>query len=429
MNKLVICLILSIFINIISGCFTIGSENNSKSSSNNNKNEKLNCTILKDGDTLSGTQKKSICIEAHAVINLTGRILFTPNTTFKINKGAILKGDIHSETYVVIDRGAKIDAQGTIDAPIVFTSSNPVGLRSQQDWGGLIINGYASINGGGVEALGESGTYFGGTNDKDNSGIMKYVRIEFAGKLIAAGLELPGLSLQGIGSNTIIEYVQTHKASDDGIDIFGGTVNLKYIVSTNNWDDQLDVTFGWRGKLQFAALASIDGDEGIEFDNNYDNFNASPQAHAIVSNITTLLGINSIGIGMTIQRGMKADFYNTYMFNGDVLVNDSPTSLTVNSFNVENGNINPHTDGTIIGTIEFSEPDSGNYYLKGANNGLATAKDLAALGASAFEPTNTYITGQKPPSDPFFDQSADYIGAVKSANENWMAGWTDFPKN
>ena len=166
---------------------------------------------------------------------LRGFVNVNAPAVLTIEPGTIIYGEKTTRGTLIINRGAKIIANGTPTQPIVFTSQQPAGQRSPGDWGGIIIAGNASINVPGGTAIIEGGTgtiYGGGTNpnDDDNSGILRYVRIEFPGIAYAPDNEINGLTLGGVGRGTTIEYVQVSFCGDDAYEWFGGTVNAKYLI-------------------------------------------------------------------------------------------------------------------------------------------------------------------------------------------------------
>ena len=195
------------------------------------------------------------------------QVFVEPGATLTIEPGTRIEGEQGS--VLVITRGAKIMAQGTKDKPILLTSSQPVGMKAAGWWGGLVVLGAAPINTNKLsqptsdEATFEAFTSaipegkFGGTDPNDNSGVIKYVRIEFAGFNFVADREFNNFTLCGVGAATTIDYVQLHGGSDDGVEIFGGTVNLKHIISSQNQDDGFDTDNGWNGKLHFLVIQNI----------------------------------------------------------------------------------------------------------------------------------------------------------------------------
>ena len=202
--------------------------------------------------------------------------------------------------YLVVSRGSRLvaDATGEARAPtedevIVFTSDNPRGSRAVEDWGGLVINGQAPTNAG-DEAQGEGDSgFYGGEDVNDDSGILRGVRIEFAGDDVTPVDQLNGLALQGVGAGTTISYVQIHYNKDDGIEPFGGTVSVDHLVVTGIGDDSVDGTDGYRGFMQFiiGQQRGADADQGFEISNNGDDGDATPQSTAVLAN-ATMIGAN-----------------------------------------------------------------------------------------------------------------------------------------
>lgn len=243
--------------------------------------------------------------------------------TLTIEPGTTILGDVDPlasarGSYLVISRGSKIVADANANEAdrsvrpdpanvIVFTSSAPRGQRQRGDWGGLVINGRAPTNAG-LEAQGEgdSGLY-GGTDEDDDSGILRGVRIEFAGDRVTATDELNGLAPQGVGAGTTIDYVQIHYNVDDGTEPFGGTVSMTHVVTTGIGDDSFDGTDGYKGFMQFliAQQRGDDADQGFELSNNGDAENASPHSTAVMAN-ATLIGARNTVVSGDIA-GAKSD--------------------------------------------------------------------------------------------------------------------------
>ncbi|HQZ42148.1 MAG TPA: hypothetical protein PK735_04615, partial [Flavobacteriales bacterium] len=215
---------------------------------------------------------------------LSGGVFVANGTTLTIQEGTrIFAADDATTPFLSILRGGNINAIGTASAPIVMTTIKTItGGADRGAWGGVIINGYGQINicsAADCTAEGEGGTgTYGGTDDSDNSGTLKYVRVEYAGKILGTDNELNGFSFNAVGSGTVLEHLQAYKGSDDGFEFFGGAVNLKWAVSTGNSDDSFDWTHGWRGKGQFwvAHQDATTGDNGIESDNWETDFYVTP---------------------------------------------------------------------------------------------------------------------------------------------------------
>ncbi len=283
----------------------------------NNKTYIISETVI-NGVTynkVEGTINENLTFSSDKNWLLSGGVFIDDNTKLTINGGQTIYADINVTTFLSIKQGGKIMAEGSNTNPIVFTplKDNP----TYGDWGGIIINGKAKLNTG-LTAEGEGGTgIYGGNNDEDNSGVLRYVRVEYAGKILGTDNELNGFSFNGVGSGTVVEYIQAYKGSDDGIEFFGGTVNVRYAVSTHNQDDAFDWTHGWRGKGQYWYVQQgVDGgDRGIEADNNSDDNTLAPYSNPTLANIT-LNGVDDgdgLNTGMRLREGTKGQIYNAYV--------------------------------------------------------------------------------------------------------------------
>ena len=206
----------------------------------------------------------------------------------------ICERDLIQKGALIVERGAKIMAEGTASAPIVFTSGQPKGQRRPGDWGGIILLGKATTNRS-TEPTIEGGVNrnYGGNDDNDNSGTMQYVRIEFAGIAASPGSEINGLTLGAVGAGTTIDYIMVSYGNDDGYEFFGGTVNAKNIIAFACLDDDFDFDYGYRGKLQYGLAAKHpqfadigDASNGIECDNDGSGTLIAPYTHPMLSNFT-----------------------------------------------------------------------------------------------------------------------------------------------
>ena len=227
------------------------------------------------------------------------RCSFPTGATLNIQAGTRVIGESGSVGTLIVRRGGRLNAIGTREQPIVFTSDQPVGSRARGDWGGLIINGRAPVNIEGGEGVGEADTgVYGGDNPNDNSGTLRYVRVEFAGVEFSPDNELNGIAFQGVGRGGSYEFIQVHMNRDDALEWFGGTADIKYAVASNAADDSFDWTFGWSGRAQFIAIhqRGDDADNGIEADNNEFNNNLLPRSNPQIYNIT-MCGDPSTALG------------------------------------------------------------------------------------------------------------------------------------
>ncbi len=284
--------------------------------------------------TLSGKITKDTTLYAKDVNYLSGIVYITKGVTLTVEAGAKVqaKSSGAEVASLVICRGAKIVAKGTADAPIVFTSA---ALNPQSgDWGGLVILGSATVNqsltwkGTAVKGLtsveggindsevgyglaGSGDAAFPTANDADNSGILQYARIEYAGYAYQPDNELNSLTMAGVGNGTTIDHIQVTYAKDDAFEWFGGTVNCKYLIAYKTQDDDFDTDFGYSGKVQFgivlrdSAIADISQSEAFESDNDGNGSDFTPKTTAVFSNITAIgPRINpTTGKGNTLFRG------------------------------------------------------------------------------------------------------------------------------
>ncbi|WP_316803929.1 hypothetical protein [Pedobacter nototheniae] len=247
--------------------------------------------------------------------------------TLEIEAGTVIIGDRESQGTLVVQRGNKIIAEGTATAPIIFTSERTPGLREPGDWGGVVICGKATNNQPGGEAQLEGGYegWHGGTNDADNSGILKYVRIDYAGTPINPNQEVNSLTMGSVGSGTVIDYVQCSYGLDDSFEWFGGAVNAKHLISYRSLDDDFDVDYGFHGTVQFglairdANLADQSGSNGFEVDNDGNGTTATPFTSGQFSNMTIIGPKKDKNKTITIQfqnamhlrRSNKIKIYNS----------------------------------------------------------------------------------------------------------------------
>ena len=256
-----------------------------------------------------------------------------------IEAGTTIIGDIATKGTLVVHRGSKLNAVGTAAAPIVFTSGQPVGARNPGDWGGVVLCGKAVNNqGANIELEGAYKGFHGGTTNDDNSGTLKYVRIEYAGVPIIPNAEINSLTMGSVGSGTTLEYVQASYGLDDSFEWFGGTVNAKYLIAYKGTDDDFDCDFGWSGTVQFALgyrdgnLADGSGSNGFEVDNDANGSANTPFTAPTFANVsivgprgsaTSYVDLNFQN-GAQLRRNNKIKIYNTF-------ITGYPTGLYIDS--------------------------------------------------------------------------------------------------
>lgn len=276
---------------------------------------------------------------ANNVYKISDFIYVTNNATLTIEPGTIIRGE--GNGTIIICRGAKIMAEGTATQPIVFTSNQPSGDRDYGDWGGIVLTGKAYNNiptspmapceGGIAKPTGTDG-YHGGTDDNDNSGSLKYVRIEYSGQALttASNSEINGLTFYSVGNGTTIDYIQVSYCGDDSYEWFGGTVDCKHLIAYKGFDDDFDTDNGYRGRVQFglsirdSRFADQSSSNSFESDNDAQGSNNTPKTEAVFSNMTSI-GPNWAGNpdstnilyrrGLHIRRNSGISVYNS-IFTG-----------------------------------------------------------------------------------------------------------------
>ena len=403
---------------------------------------------------------------------LDTKIYVTSGATLTIEAGTVVKGRAKANpvdaTALVIARGGKINAQGTASSPIIFTAESDLltGNLTQSDrglWGGVVILGRARINTtsgqGNVEGIPTTeplGTY-GGTDDDDNSGILRYAQIKHSGAIVAANVELNGLTMGAVGRGTTIEYIDIYAGNDDGYEWFGGTVNTKYLISSFNDDDNFDWDESFRGKGQFwfAIGASDKGNQAMEMDGGTTPEDGTPYAIPELYNLT-LIGSgssssNTNSNGLIFRDNTGGKFYNTIIHdyrNYAVRIEtesaqsqDSAKRLAAGDLAIANSIFGTFGAGT-GNTQLFLAPNatsggaapSTNYTVEhitgtAQSNRVNTDPMLTGISRSrnkALDPRpatgSPALSGAKtPPSDGFFAQT-DYVGAFKTSN--WAKGWS-----
>ena len=273
------------------------------------------------GIEIGGMLTEGLTLSAQTEYNLTSALLVPDGITLTINPGAIIKANAGADVFVAVLQGGKIMAEGTASNPIVLTSNATT--PNAGDWGGLIILGKAPINSvANIETTSTSeigGLPYGGNNINDNSGILKYVRIEYSGGAADASTENNGFSFYGVGNGTTIDYIQAFEGKDDGVEFFGGTVNASHISVVGAQDDSVDWTEGFKGSLTDVFIQHRAAhDKGIEGDGfNTDIGNLSSTQFWSAPSITNLT-INGTGSSndneaIRLRAGTRAIFTNVLL--------------------------------------------------------------------------------------------------------------------
>lgn len=424
---------------------------------------------------LQGRISANLTLKANYTYKLRGLVYVTNGAILTIEPGTKIVGELNMQGGLIITRSSKIIADGTPDKPIVFTSeaANP----QRGDWSGVILLGNAPTNSSfnGVQGIGEieggvnnsDGLGLYGTpvtqnqNPADNSGILRYVRIEYAGYAFLPDKEINGLTFGGVGSGTIIDYVQVSYANDDSFEWFGGTVNCKHLISFRTLDDDFDTDNGFSGHVQFgiclrdSAVADISKSEAFESDNDANGSQLSPQTKAVFSNMTVIgprQNLTNIGsklflAGAQIRRNSSESIFNSIIMGWPIglLIDASkgyPTDNNIpGSLSIQNTIIGGCTTpikyaastATPTGATDASIIDWFNTTNFG-NTILTNNSDVQLTGAYNYtNPDFTPLAGSPALSGASFSHSSllagftpvNYRGAA-GAGDNWYKGWTKF---
>lgn len=439
--------------------------------------------------TLQGRINADTILRKQNTYILKGLVYMVGNHTMTIEPGTVIKGSFTGSDVaaLIITRGSKINAVGTPSEPIIFTSASP--NPQSGDWGGIVLCGKAAINtsfnsiSGLYQVEGGIDNSFGdglaGSGDavapspvnNDNSGVMQYVRIEWAGYAFQPDKEINSLTLAGVGSGTTIDHIQVVYAKDDAFEWFGGSVNCKYLIAYKTLDDDFDTDNGYSGKVQFgliirdSLLADGSRSEAFESDNNSSGTGATPKTTAIFSNITAIgprattsnVGNTLFRGGTHIRRNTGISIFNSIIMGWPVGVEVDATTGISTALNIEDstlrlrnitlaGNgINTKFTGTAGATITndaaFSTWFTNPFYNNDILATTAEVKLVQPFNYTAPDPTpfaagngNAKVlngggfTDAKFTGDTFFDKTITFRGGIAPAGElsSWWKGWTKF---
>ncbi|HLN53392.1 MAG TPA: hypothetical protein VK212_06760 [Lentimicrobium sp.] len=399
------------------------------------------------------------------------------NVTLTIEAGTVIFGDSDTKGTLLIERGGKLIADGTFSSPIIFTSDKPVGSRNAGDWSGIVICGKAPVNQGNLITLeGNYGAQYGGSDEADNSGILRHVRIEFAGRSISNNQEINSLTLAGVGNGTTIEYIQCSFGLDDSYEFFGGTVNAKYLVSYKTKDDDFDLDFGHAGNIQFALavrgadIADVSYSNGIEADNDGAGTISDPFTQTVFANVSIIGAKNQepgevsplLQTAAHFRRNSMPTLYNSFLtgFPVGIFIDDTKPGSSQHALDndlqirnvilagVENwGNNNwGGTSGNEYGPLRQANPATGfdidTWFGTSTFNNLIKEKwQDAGIDQSIYTSTNPKLTpnagsilltagkwDNTPKATGSFFEKVAFAGAF--GNEDWTSGWCNWdPQN
>jgi hypothetical protein len=440
------------------------------------------------GDGSDGYEiKENTILKYPNTYHLKGFVYVTDGVTLTVEPGVIIKGDKDSKGTLIVEKGGKLIAEGTKERPIVFTSAMAKGERKPGDWGGLILLGKAPNNAGEQTIEGGVRSKHGGTVATDNSGSLKYVRVEFAGIEYSQDNEINGITFGSVGSGTQVDYVQVSYSGDDSFEWFGGTANAKHLIAFRGWDDDFDTDNGFSGKVQFALsvrdpkTGDKSASNSFESDNNSSGSDATPRTSAVFANVSLFgpvanpasytneaatSGSPSGGArfqaGLHLRRNTQLSIFNSLVAAfpiGLIIENDKSSTTqagatsgnlnvascviagTVRAFQdkqywTDNTVYSPNATDTAFTPGYFRTTALGNRLyaaisdLKLSGNPLNLTSPLAFPQSDSPLASGATWTNSKVASG--FEQ-VSYIGAfapTATADNCWASGWTNFdPQN
>lgn len=412
--------------------------------------ENLECKIIRSR-VIQGSINENVTLPKGKYW-LKGYVYVNNRATLTLAAGSVILSDTISKGALIVERNSKLYAEGTATEPIVFTSGKAPGARKPGDWGGIVLLGNAPTNRT-TEPIIEGGinANYGGTIAKDNSGSLKFVRIEFAGIAADPGSEINGLTLGGVGSGTTLENIQVSYGNDDAFEFFGGTVNAKNLIAFATADDDYDFDFGYTGQIQFAISlrdpSFVDGGDagnGIECDNDGTGTTAMPRTRPDLSNFTFIGPNNAAGTLPNHAYNTKFRRSTTFSLRNSILLSyqqagfefesDSTAASYIDGRSVYKNNLlyavaNPYlVKGTTLITADAvktkAEGTDGNKsYTKPEDVKLTDPFNLNApnflplAGSPALEGASFTGMGS-------FFTTVDFKGAMGTTD--WTKGWTSF---
>jgi hypothetical protein len=367
--------------------------NTDNSVTNNNNGGTVTPPTTEETINISGTYITDLTLLASNNYLLNGPLVMASGTTLTIEAGTTIEALASgSDMYIAISQGAKIEANGTAEAPIIMTSNSAAPKAG--DWGGLILLGKAPINSvaaGGTSTSEIGGLPYGGTDAADNSGTIRYVRVQYSGGKADGQSENNGFSFYGVGNGTTVEYIEMYEGLDDGLEFFGGTVNVSYVYVVNAQDDSIDWTEGYTGTISNAYIKhGIDHDKAFECDGyNTDIGNNSNPVYFSAPNVNnvTIDGLTDItgNEAVRLRAGTQGIFTNLVINNfeeafdldGDT-TGDNPTGQGVLDDAL-------HVNDIIFNNVTVQMKNDTGYTFTEAdfisNIGSATGTDYETWGA------------------------------------------------
>ena len=398
---------------------------------------------IKDNGQGTGT----VTWEKNKTHLIEGLVFVNDGQTLTIEPGTVVRfraGSGENASALVVSRGGKIIAEGTPDEPIIFTAEsddlmNEMPAAARGLWGGIIILGNAPVNLRGGEGyiegipMAEPRAYYGGPDANDNSGILKYVSIRYGGSNIGEGNEINGLTLAGVGRETEVNFVEVISNADDGIELFGGTVNLRHLVVSNCGDDAIDYDLGWSGFGQFwlAVQTDFHGDNIIEASGGINPVDGTPNSLPIIFN-TSLIGNGNTGAGYCIRfdRNAGGIIANSVILHNQNGVIAESTNMTLDSYSqwqegklaVINNLFYEINNPSIFDLNGIYSPTQLNAWQSHFQNGQNNIGDPQINHRQGNYLPQQKLKGNLAPVPNNWFQNVDFRGAF--GESYWIDGWT-----
>ena len=410
MKKLLTVVAVAIFATVLIFACKKAGENNSSFESNDNRSASARDAVACNFITLSGDITSNMTLSAANVYKLNGCVTVKSGVTLTIPAGTVLQGikTTGAQAFLIVERNGKIVANGTPTNPIIFTSDQPVGARAPGDWGGIALFGNANNNNSNSLSvdMGCAPYIGGGTNNADNSGVLKYVQVHFAGaQASATSPSRSAVLLNSVGTGTVVDHMQITNSLNDGLTALGGKVKLDYILSYNQRRIDYQLSFGYQGNMQFIAALRFTPTivppvsvYGMNISNHISNLNATPITKPTISNLT-VLGPNYCGatsVSANYQYAVRffnngaAEMYNSVLssFNGKGLLIDGQPSVSQTASNNLQFSYNSfHNSAT--STFNFI---SGSSWSLSGGCGTSIASWINGTGAVACRETGNQFS-------------------------------------
>lgn len=367
---------------------------------------------------------------------LTFHTRVAAGATLTIEPGTTIFGDRETKGALIIEPGARLIANGTPERPIVFTSERSEAERAPGDWGGVLLLGRAPVNlrdaggqpmRGKIEGLARP-LHYGGDDPDDDSGVLRYVRIEYPGVELAPANEINGLTLAGVGRGTVIDHVQVRASEDDCFEFFGGTVDAKHLVCDAPGDDALDFDNGYQGRIQYVVVRDLllagthdETSNGLELDNNPNGDLTEPRTRPVIANLSLCgaAGAHTPSFAVLARRAAQLELHAAWLggFDHALDVRDADTRVAMQA--------------VLLDHQSAAEPDEADddagfdelaFLTALARAAPSTMAGCADAPRGLLPPAPLTLDGVTGPDDPFFD-AAPWIGAFAGPQDDWTSPW------